>query len=66
MKQFSHDNEGASALEYGIMAALIAVAIMVAVNSVGYQTIVKFHAVIACIDDVPGPCPPPPGTPPPS
>ncbi|MBT3218109.1 MAG: Flp family type IVb pilin [Proteobacteria bacterium] len=64
MKQFSHDNKGASALEYGIIAALIAVAIMVAVNSVGYQTILRFHDVIACIDDIPGPCPPGPPPPP--
>ena len=64
MKRFSNDTSGASAMEYGLVAALVAVAVMVAVNSVGYQTLLRFHDVIACIDQVPGPCPPP-GTPPP-
>ena len=35
MKQFIHDEDGVTAIEYGLIACLIAVAIIAAVTSVG-------------------------------
>lgn len=35
--QFAHDEEGVTAIEYGLIAALIAVGIVVAVTAVGGQ-----------------------------
>jgi len=35
MKQFARDEEGVTAIEYGLIAALIAVVIIVAVTAVG-------------------------------
>ncbi len=35
MKQFLNDEEGVTAIEYGLIAALIAVAIVIAVQGVG-------------------------------
>ena len=42
---FINDESGATAIEYGLIAALIAVAIIGAVTSLGGQTSTTFNAV---------------------
>ena len=45
MSKFLKDESGATAIEYGLIAALIAVAIIVAVTALGKQTAATFGAV---------------------
>ena len=45
LKAFLWDQNGATAIEYGLIAAGIAVAIIVAVNAVGSQLDNTFNAV---------------------
>jgi pilus assembly protein Flp/PilA len=45
IKRFFHDESGATAIEYGLLAALIAVAIIVTVTAVGESLVVTFEAV---------------------
>lgn len=44
-KQFMTDEEGATAVEYGLLAALIAVVIVVAVSTVGNRLCETFRTV---------------------
>jgi pilus assembly protein Flp/PilA len=44
-KRFTKDQSGATAIEYGLIAALIAVAIIVAVSTVGNETKGTFKKV---------------------
>ncbi len=46
MKALVKDEEGAAAVEYGILVALIAVAIVVAVTAVGDQLTALFQRVV--------------------
>jgi pilus assembly protein Flp/PilA len=43
--RFMKDESGATAIEYGLIAALIAVAIIVAVSTVGNETAATFSKV---------------------
>ncbi len=45
-KQFWNDESGVTAIEYGLIAALIGVAIVGAVNSVGAELITLFGKVV--------------------
>jgi pilus assembly protein Flp/PilA len=45
VKRFIRDEEGAAAVEYGLLAALIAVVVVVAVSSVGNQLCVTFKTI---------------------
>jgi pilus assembly protein Flp/PilA len=45
VKRFAKDESGATAIEYGLIAAGIAVAIITAVNLVGTNLIAKFNQV---------------------
>jgi pilus assembly protein Flp/PilA len=45
MTRIRRDDEGATAIEYGLLAALIAVAIIVAVRLVGDQLVTTFETV---------------------
>ena len=47
LKRFLKDEEGVTALEYGLLAALIAVAIIVAAGTLGTKTAGTFDAVSA-------------------
>lgn len=47
--RFLKDESGATAIEYGLIAALIAVAIITAVGAVGDSTADTFEAVDAAI-----------------
>jgi pilus assembly protein Flp/PilA len=50
--------EGATAVEYGIMVALIAIVIIVAVLALGSQLAQNFADVESCIENPgPAPCP---------
>lgn len=50
MKKIWQDDDGATAVEYALMVALIAVAIIVAVRSLGTSVSVKFDEVATAID----------------
>ena len=50
MKKIWQDDDGATAVEYALMVALIAVAIIVAVRSVGTSVSAKFDEVGTAID----------------
>lgn len=45
IKRFRHDEEGVTAIEYGLIAALIAVVIIVAVTAVGTSLSGTFNKV---------------------
>jgi pilus assembly protein Flp/PilA len=47
--QFIRDEEGATAVEYGLIAALIAVAIILAVTNVGTQLKAIFESVATAL-----------------
>jgi pilus assembly protein Flp/PilA len=44
-----HDDEGATAVEYGLMVSLIAVVIIAAVTLIGTNLIAVFNAVAAAL-----------------
>lgn len=44
-RQFTRDEEGVTAIEYGLIAALIAVAIIVAVGAVGTNLNTVFNTI---------------------
>ncbi len=50
LKRFIQDEEGATAIEYGLIAALIAVVIITAVTLVGQNLSSKFSEVATAID----------------
>lgn len=45
LKQFARDEEGVTAIEYGLIAALIAVVIIAAVQIVGTQLDITFDKI---------------------
>jgi pilus assembly protein Flp/PilA len=45
VRHFVRDEEGVTAIEYGLIAALIAVTIIVSVNAVGDQLNLVFDAI---------------------
>jgi pilus assembly protein Flp/PilA len=45
LSRFAHDESGVTAIEYGLIAALIAVVIIVAVTTVGTDLQAVFNAV---------------------
>jgi pilus assembly protein Flp/PilA len=49
IRQFIRDEEGVTAIEYGLIAALIAVVIVTAVTDVGQALIRTFEAVTAAL-----------------
>ncbi len=50
LKLIKNDDKGATAIEYGLIAALIAVAIITAVTSVGTSLSTTFNNVSAAVD----------------
>lgn len=48
-KKFARDEEGVTAIEYGLIAALIAVVIIGAVTTVGQNLVLIFDAVAAAL-----------------
>ena len=51
--RFFKDEEGATAVEYGLIAALIAVAIIVSVTGVGDQLAALFDRIAAALTPAP-------------
>ena len=51
IKRFFLEEEGASAVEYGILVALIAVAIVITVYAVGQKFENVFNRVYACLNN---------------
>ena len=49
ISRFLRDDSGATAIEYGLIATGIAIAIIAAVNSVGAALNIKFSAVATAI-----------------
>ncbi len=49
MKAFWNDEEGATAIEYGLIAALIAVVILAAVSTIGTNLNTVFEKIGKCI-----------------
>lgn len=47
LKRFHQDEEGVTAIEYGLIAALIAVVIILSVTAVGKNLQVIFNAIAA-------------------
>jgi len=56
IKRFVKDEEGVTAIEYGLIAALIAIVIVAAVTIVGTQLNIVFTSVSNCLSGV-GTCP---------
>jgi pilus assembly protein Flp/PilA len=50
MKRFVNDESGATAIEYGLIATLIALAIIVAATAVGSGLEKTFNNVAKCLD----------------
>lgn len=48
--KFWHDEEGATAIEYGLLVALIALVIIVAVIAVGTNLNVVFQTIANCLN----------------
>jgi pilus assembly protein Flp/PilA len=49
IKNFFRDEEGASAVEYGLLVALIAVVIIAGVQLLGQNLLAQFNAIAAAI-----------------
>lgn len=49
--RFVKDESGATAIEYGLIAALIALAIMVGAGQLGNALDAKFTKIANCVDD---------------
>ncbi len=45
LKRFVSDESGATAIEYGLIATLIAIAVIAAARSVGNNLVVQFNAI---------------------
>jgi pilus assembly protein Flp/PilA len=54
LKNFWNDEEGATAIEYGLIAGLIAVAIIAAATAVGGNLNNLFCSVVTALSSVPG------------
>lgn len=66
IQQFLRDEEGVTAIEYGLIAALIAVVIIAAVRVVGEQLDITFDFIgdeLSTANTGSGATPPPPTTP---
>jgi pilus assembly protein Flp/PilA len=48
-RRLAHDDDGVTAIEYGLIAALIAVVIIAAVTTIGTQLVAVFEAVSAAL-----------------
>ena len=51
IRKFARDEEGASAVEYGMMVGLIAVAIIITVAAIGTQLNTLFTTIRDCLVD---------------
>ena len=57
VKNFWNDEEGATAIEYGLLVALIALVIIIAVTAVGTQLNTVFQTIANCLaNPIPANC----------
>ncbi|MDT7043452.1 Flp family type IVb pilin [Candidatus Nitronereus thalassa] len=63
VKQFIEDEEGASAVEYGLLVALMAAAVTAAVGILGPGLSTTFQGVVDSMTSATTPAPAPPTTP---
>lgn len=49
LKQFIRDEEGVTAIEYGLLASLIAVAIILGAGTLGNNLNLLFNAIAQCV-----------------
>ena len=56
IERFIHEEEGATAVEYGLLAALIAVVIVVAVSAVGNRVCETFRRIATALGGSPVAC----------
>lgn len=56
IKRFIRDEEGAAAVEYGLLAALIAVVVVVAVSAVGNRVCETFRTIATKLGGSPSAC----------
>lgn len=56
IQQFSHDEEGVTAIEYGLIAALIAVVIIAGAALVGENLNALFNAIGNCLENPSATC----------
>jgi pilus assembly protein Flp/PilA len=56
IKQFARDEEGVTAIEYGLIAALIAIVIIGAVTVVGDRLCATFNQVAVALGGAPAAC----------
>lgn len=54
LQRFSKDEDGATAIEYGLFAALIAAVIVTAVSTLGLQVQTGFQTVVDALPELPG------------
>ena len=52
IRSFANDEQGATAVEYGMMVGLIAVAIIVAVAALGTQLNTFYNKIKDCLTDI--------------
>ena len=57
-RNFLREEDGVTAIEYGLLAALIAVAIIVGANALGTNLNALFTAIAGCLTALPAPCAP--------
>lgn len=53
-QRFLRDEEGASAVEYGVLVALIIVAVVAVIAAIGVQLDTAFERVRTCLANPPG------------
>ena len=56
IKNFVREEDGAAAIEYGLLAALIAVAIIVGANLLGGSLGTLFTNLATCMNNLPAAC----------
>ncbi|HEU5297348.1 MAG TPA: Flp family type IVb pilin [Burkholderiaceae bacterium] len=56
IKQFARDEEGVTAIEYGLIAALIAIVIIGAVTIVGDRLCATFNTIATALGGAPAAC----------
>jgi pilus assembly protein Flp/PilA len=55
IRKFLRDEEGVTAIEYGMIAAMIAVGVSVAVYAIGTQLNTLFLKIVDCLQNPKGP-----------
>jgi pilus assembly protein Flp/PilA len=57
LKKFKNDESGATAIEYGLIAALISIGIITAASTIGENVAERFNTVSDRLKETPTPAP---------